>query len=105
MHERFRQTFDGHEQILCTLRNVRSFLGVFPSDLLQQSVSQSDTVIINADPLTEKVSHWLAVLFRPNSASAYYFDSYGFVPYVPDIQAFIDATLQSRIITRDTCRA
>jgi len=77
------------KQIFCTLRNVRSFLGVFPSDHLPQSVSQSGTVIINADPQTEKVSHWLAVLFRPKSASSYYFDSYGFVPLVPDIQAFI----------------
>ena len=76
-------------QILCTLRNVRSFLGVFLSDLLPQSVSQSGTVIINADPHTEKGSHWLAVLFRPKSASAYYFDSYGFVPHVPNIHAFI----------------
>ena len=77
------------KQILCTLRYVRSFLGVFPSDLLPLSVSQFGTVIINADPHTEKVSHWLTVYFRPKSASAYYFDSYGFVPLVPDIQAFI----------------
>ena len=77
------------KQILCTLRNVRSFLGVFPSDILPQPVSQSGTVIINADPHTENGSHWLAVLFRPKSASAYYFDTYGFVPLVPDIQAFI----------------
>ena len=77
------------KHILCTLRNVRSFLGIFPSDLLPQSVSQSGTVIINADPHTEKDSHCLAVHFRPKSASAYYFDSYGIVPLVPDIQASI----------------
>jgi len=64
------------KQILCTLRNVRSFLGVFPSDLLPQSVSQSGTVIINADPHTEKGSHLLAVHFRPKSFSAYFFESY-----------------------------
>jgi len=76
-------------QIFCTLRNVRSFLGVFPSGLLPQSVAQSGRVIINADPHTEKVSHWLTLHCRPKSASAYYFDSYAFVPLVPDIQAFI----------------
>jgi len=37
----------------------------------------------------EKVSHWLAVHFRPKSASAYCIESYGFVPLVPDIEAFI----------------
>ena len=77
------------KQILCTLRNVRTFLGVFPSDLLPQSVSQSDTVINNVDNHMEKLSHWLAVHFRPKSFSAYYFDSYGFLPLLPDIQAFI----------------
>jgi len=77
------------KQILCTLRNIRSFLGVFPFDLLPQSVSQPGTAIINAHPQTEKGSQWLAVHFRPKSFSAYYFHSYGFVPLVPDIQAFI----------------
>ena len=76
-------------QILCTLKEVRSFLGVFPSDMLPRPVSQSGTVIVNADPHTEKVSHWLAVHFLPNSSSAYFFESYGIVPLVPDIAAFI----------------
>ena len=76
-------------QISCSLRKVKSFLGVFPSDLLPRSVPQSCTVIINADPHTEKGSHWLAIHFRPKSSSTYYFDSYGIVPLVPDIQAFI----------------
>jgi len=31
----------------------------------------------------------LAVQLRPKSSSAYYFDSYGIVPLVPNIQAFI----------------
>jgi len=37
---------------------------------------------------TERVSHWLAVHFRPKSSSAYYFVSYGIVSLVPSIQAF-----------------
>ena len=89
MHQGLDRLLMDTKQIFCTLRNVRSFLGVFPSDLLPQSESQTGTDIINADPHTEKVSHWLAVHFRPTSFSAYYFDSYGFLPLVPDIQAFI----------------
>jgi len=77
-------------QILFSLRDFSSFLHVFSSDLLPQSNTQtSATLIINSDPHTEGGSHWLAVHFRPKSSSAYYFDSYGIIPLVPDIQAFI----------------
>jgi len=76
-------------QIFCTLKDVRSFLEIFPSDMLPRSVTQSGTVIMNADPHTEKVSHWLPEHFLPKSSSAYFFDSYGIVPLVPDIAAFI----------------
>jgi len=76
-------------QILCTLRDVSSFLNVFPSDLLPQSVTQNASVIVNADPHTEIGSHWLAVHFRHKSSSPYFFDSYGIVPLVPTNQAFI----------------
>ena len=37
-------------QILCTLRDVKSFLGVFHSDPLPNSITRSGTVIIDADP-------------------------------------------------------
>jgi len=57
--------------------------------MLPRSVTQTGTVIINTDSHTEKVSHWLAVHFFPKSSSAYYFDSYGFLPLVPDIEPFI----------------
>jgi len=76
-------------QISCTLKEVRSFLGVYRSDMLPRSVMRLGTVIINADPHTEKGSHWLALHLRPKSSSAYYFDSYGIVPLVPAILAFI----------------
>jgi len=71
-------------QIVCTLREV-----VFTSDLLPESIKQTSTVIVIADPHTEGGSHWLALHFQPKSSSAYYFDSYGIVPLVPSIQAFI----------------
>ena len=34
-------------------------------------------------------SHWLAVHFLPKSSSAYFFDSYGIIPLVPNKAAFI----------------
>jgi hypothetical protein len=77
-------------QILHTLRDVRSFLGVFPADLLPtQSVIQPTCIIINVDPHTEKGTHWLSVHFQPKSPSAYYFDSYGCPPFLPTIQTFL----------------
>ena len=98
-------------QILCTLRNVNSFLDVYASDILPRSITKTCTSIVNADPHTEGGSHWLAVHFRPKSLYAYYFDSYGIVPFVPDILAFVtrncttwdrnNRTLQS--LTSDVC--
>ena len=52
-------------QILCTLRNVNSFLDVYASDLLPRSITKTCTAIVNADPHTEGGSHCLAVHFRP----------------------------------------
>jgi len=87
-------------QILFTLKDVKSFLGVYPSDMLPRSVTRLGTVIINAKPHTEKSSHWLAVQLRPKSSNAYYLDSYGIVPLVHAIQAFI----QRNYITWDHYR-
>jgi len=45
-------------QILCTLRDVTSFLDVFPSDLLPSSrLVLKPCTLINADPHTEGGSH------------------------------------------------
>ena len=41
-------------QILCTLQNVKSFLDVFPSDLLPHSITRSGSIIVNTDPHTER---------------------------------------------------
>jgi len=79
----------GTVQILSTLRDVSSFLDVFPSDLLPQSGAQTCTFILNADTHKERGSHWLAVHDRPKSSSAYYLDSYGIIPLLNGIKAFI----------------
>jgi len=76
-------------QIPCTLRDVRSFIDVFPSDLLPRSIARTCTLIVSADPHTDRCSHWLALHILFKSSIAYYFVSYGIVPLVPEIQAFI----------------
>jgi len=66
----FKKTIMKTSQILCTLKDVRLFLLFFPSHMLPRSVTQTGTVIINADSHTDKVSHWLAVHFFPKLSSA-----------------------------------
>jgi len=79
-------------QILCTLCDVKKFLGVFPSDLLPHSITQPGTIIVNCDPHTERGSHWLAINFQPKSFSGFYFDSYGLHPYIPSIRCLLKRT-------------
>ena len=95
-------------QILCTLRNVKSFLDVYASDLLPRSITKTCTVIVNADPHKKGGSHWLAVHFRLKSSYAYYFDSYGIVPFVPDFVQQNSTTWdrnkrQLQSLTSDVC--
>ena len=68
-------------QIICSLKNVKSFLGVYPSELLPHSIhQQTGTVILNTDPHTQESTHWLAIHFQQKSSTAFYFDSYGQPP-------------------------
>jgi hypothetical protein len=75
-------------QISCTLNNVKSFLGAFPSDI-PHFITQPSTVIVNTDAYTQTGSHWLAIRLEPRSSTAFYVDSYGLSPYIPDIQTFL----------------
>jgi hypothetical protein len=79
----------GTAQIVCTLWNVDSFLGVFPSDLLPHSITRAGTLIVNTDPHAEMGSHWLPINFQPKSYSALYFDTYGLFLYLYSIQSFL----------------
>jgi len=76
-------------QISCTLNNVKSFLGAFPSDLLPHSITQHSTVIVNTDAHTQTESHWLAIRLEPRASTALYFESYGPSPHIHDIQSFL----------------
>ena len=79
-------------QILCTLRNVETFLGVYASDLLPRTITQPGTIIVNTDPHAERVPHWLAIDFQPKSYSSCYFDSYGLFPHIPSIHSLLKRT-------------
>jgi len=77
-------------QILWSLRDLTSFLDVFPSDRLPSSrpILKPCTLIVNPDPHTEGGSHWLAIRLTPRCSCAYYFDSYAIVPVVPNYPKF-----------------
>ena len=62
-------------QILRTLKEVPSFFGVYPSDILPPWITRSVTLIVNTDPHTAKGTHWLAVHLQPRSYSGYFCDS------------------------------
>jgi hypothetical protein len=57
--------------------------------MLPHSVTQPSNVIVNSDAHTQTGTHWLAIRLDPRSSTAYYFDSYGVSPYIPDIHSFL----------------
>jgi len=59
-----------------------------PPTYKPRSITTTLLVIVNAVPHTEGCSQWLAVHFSPKFSSAFSFESYGIVPFVPDILAF-----------------
>jgi len=76
-------------QITCTLKDIPTFLGVYPCDLLPTTIHKTGTVIINADPHTREGSHWLAIHIELPLSGASYFNSYGRPPSDPNILSFI----------------
>jgi len=90
-------------QILCTMRDVDSFLDVLASDLLPLSIPKICTVVVNADPHTRGGLNWRAIPFWHKSPSAYYFDSYVIIPLVPDFLAFIRRNCTTGTIMGDSC--
>ena len=57
---------------LCTLKDVPSFLGVYPSDILPPSITRSATLILNTYPHTAKWTHWLAIHLQPRFYTGYF---------------------------------
>ena len=73
-------------QIVHALKDVPSFRGAYPSDLLPDAPGYG-TYIINLDPHTQAGSHWVAVHILP--LRGYYFDSYGLYPPLASILRFL----------------
>ena len=63
-----------------------SFGGVYPRDLLPQTLEKK-AIVINTDPHDQPGAHWVCVYL--NSPVVEYFDSYGLAPMHRDIQDFI----------------
>ena len=76
-------------QIRCTLRDVPSFLGVYPSDIRPPSITRSANLIVNTDTHTSKGTYWLAIHVQPRFYSVYFLDSYGLPPLIPSILTFL----------------
>ena len=85
-------------QIICTLKDISSFRGLYPSDLLTSSIL-TGSVIINADSHTREGSHWLAIHFDYPLSAAFYFDSYGRAPSDRNILSFLKVTVLSGATT------
>jgi len=83
-------------QILCTLKDLPSFLGVYPSDILSPSITRSATLIVNTDPHTPSGTQCLAIHLQPRSYSGYFFDSDGLPPLISSIAT-------SMLRTRSVC--
>jgi hypothetical protein len=78
-------------QIICCLRDLGSFLGVFAFVMLPKyPITRSGTLIVNTDPHTESGSHWIAIHIQSCSSRLYYFDFYCLPPYISAIQSFIN---------------
>ena len=67
----------------------KEFSRVYPSDLIPHSITRSGCLILNTDPHNLEGSHWLAIHLTPRAYSAYYFDSYGLPPDIPQILSFL----------------
>ena len=76
-------------QILYMLKDVPSFIGVYPSNIKPSSITRSTTLIVNINTHTAKRTHWPAIHLQPRSYSRYFFDSYVLLPLFPSILTFL----------------
>ena len=71
------------------LSELKPFVGTFASDNCPPIRRRPSGIIINTDPSKEGGEHWVA-LWLSQDGTGEYFDSFGFPPLVPQIQAYID---------------
>lgn len=66
-------------QLDSILRDLRGFLGVFPSDRLPPKLRPGECLIANMSPSDESGTHWIAMMRKP-SGEPLYFGSFGEPP-------------------------
>lgn len=67
-------------EILEKMRDVKSFLGVFPIDKIPKVNNSRWSMIVNLEPSTMGGSHWVALYNKPSNKYLYYFDSFSMPP-------------------------
>ena len=77
------------QQISSALKNIKEFLGVYPSDKLPKSIQPPVGLIANTDPQSKPGKHWVA-FFIDHDRNGEYFDSYGQQPVVKSFQTFLN---------------
>jgi hypothetical protein len=76
-----------HIQKILT-KHVKYFQGVYPVDLLPQTLTKPAIIIVNLDKHYMPGSHWVALCFS-DFGYAEYFDSYGIPPIRLEIIAYL----------------
>ena len=66
-------------QLKKKLRNIKSFIGVYPRDALPNVGKRPVALIANTDSRYEPGEHWIAIILLKDGVGEY-FDSYGLPP-------------------------
>jgi len=75
-------------QIKKKLRNIKSFIGVYPRDALPDVGKRPVALIANTDSKYEPGEHWIAIILLKDGRGEY-FDSYGLPTLHGDFQRYM----------------
>jgi hypothetical protein len=75
-------------------KHVKYFLGVYPADILSQSLKKFAIIVVNLDEHYKPGSYWVAACFSDTS-HAEYFDPYGLPPLKGKITAYLQSNSTS----------
>jgi len=77
------------------LRNIKSFIGVYPRDALPNVGKRPVALIANTDSKSEPGEHWIAIILLKDGRGEY-FDSYGLPPLHGDFQRYMSKMCPSK---------
>lgn len=78
------------------LRGFKHYKGCFSCDLIP-APSIPSSFVINTDPSNQAGEHWVAMAFSKQGES-FYFDSFGFPPFVPQIASYVNKYCKRGVI-------